>query len=340
MSIVQERKAVPPVAIVNILNGVWSAHVLKTALELDLFSAFKSDSVTAADMAREVSCPERGIVVLMDALVGLEILGKSQGRYYLTDAAKTYLVRSSALYMGDFVFWFDEINRRWSTLTESVRAGKAVYAEEGAKLEVFFPKLAASLYPMNCLTAEMVAEAMRVELLSPGAAVLDVGAGSGVWSIAMARRNDELQVDVVDFPSVLKVTTDFTTRMGVAGQFRQLSGDWREVSVKPNHYDVVILGHVLHGEGREGAESLINWCCKALKPGGRLVIAEFIPNEDRTGPAQPLLFQVNMFVGTENGCVFTESELKGMLRSQGFKASERLELPFWGKQSPVVIATK
>ena len=156
----------------------------------------------------------------------------------------------------------------------------------------------------------------------------------------MARANKGVKVDVLDFPKVLEMTKTFTTKFEVADQYKNIEGNWSDVKFERAAYDIIILGHILHSEGRDRSKELIAECFEALKPGGKLVIAEFIANDDRTGPPQALLFEINMLINTDKGCVFSEGELKKLLRDQGFQIAERLELPLFEKQSPIVIATK
>lgn len=49
---------------------------------------------------------------------------------------------------------------------------------------------------------------------------------------------------------------------------------------------------------------------RALKPSGRLVIAEMLPDEERQEATMPLLFAVNMLVNTDEGDTFTFSEYR------------------------------
>jgi hypothetical protein len=42
-------------------------------------------------------------------------------------------------------------------------------------------------------------------------------------------------------------------------------------------------------------------------------------NEKRTGPASALIFELNMFLHTTEGCVFAVDELKKLMRDAGFK---------------------
>ena len=102
-------------------------------------------------------------------------------------------------------------------------------------------------------------------------------------------------------------------------------------------YDVVILGHIIHGEGEKWGKTLITKSYKALKPGGTLVIAEMIPNDTRTGPVFPLLFGVNMILQTEEGDVFTMAQYKQWLKQAGFKSIKTVQVE---APSPLILASR
>jgi hypothetical protein len=100
---------------------------------------------------------------------------------------------------------------------------------------------------------------------------------------------------------------------------------------------VATIGHILHSEGRERSHRLLRKTFGALAPGGTIVISEFMPNDDRTGPPMPLIFAVNMLLHTEAGDTFTFAEMAGWLREAGFANPRLLEAP---APSPLLLATR
>ncbi len=102
-------------------------------------------------------------------------------------------------------------------------------------------------------------------------------------------------------------------------------------------HQVATIGHVLHSEGRDRSRQLLRKTFAALAPGGTVVISEFMPNDDRTGPPMPLLFAVNMLVLTDAGETFSFAEIADWLREAGFVNPRTLEAP---APSPLVLATR
>jgi len=102
-------------------------------------------------------------------------------------------------------------------------------------------------------------------------------------------------------------------------------------------YDLVILGHIIHSEGEKHGKELLRKSYAALRPGGKLLIGEYVPNDARTGPAMPLLFGLNMLLQTEVGAVFTLREYRDWLKGEGFHKVVTVPVP---PPSTVIIATK
>lgn len=341
MSTLEMTALEPPLKIMQIMHSRWAVETLRSAVELGVFSKLEKTSKNATELSSELACPSFGVELLLNALLALGFLEKgTDGKFKLTPQSRTYLVKESQLYIGDYV-QDERLEETWSNLTEAIRKGKPIHmVNHHQKAEEFFPKLAASIFPMNYGTAHSVANHIKVEQLPAGARVLDVAAGSGVWSLPLAERNKHLHVDALDFPAVLEVTKDFAKKHGVADRYSFISGNWSDCKLDSEKYDLVCLGHILHSEGKKRSESLLKESFRSLKKGGKIIVAEMISDDDRQAAVFPQLFALNMFLLTEEGCVFTKSELTEILAHAGFQNIEHPHLPGWGPESPVMIAQK
>ena len=135
---------------------------------------------------------------------------------------------------------------------------------------------------------------------------------------------------------MLKVTKKVASRCGVGNRLKTIPGDLLKVDFGTGH-QVATLGHILHSEGRERSRQLLRKVFKALGSGGTIVIAEFVPNDARTGPPAPLIFAVNMLINTTSGDTFTFAEMSRWLREAGFEKPRQLDV---GGVSPLILATK
>ncbi|MBY0358715.1 MAG: class I SAM-dependent methyltransferase [Candidatus Obscuribacterales bacterium] len=341
MTTLKTQTTTPPARITGLLQSGWANQVLRTAVELDIFSHLNDKPLTSKDLAAKAGLDAKATGYLLNALVSLEYLTQQNNIYALTEVSQFYLVKGSPLYFGNHVLADDIVNSAWHNLTDKIKDGRSCEkVNNDSEAVKFFPDLAANIFPINYTTAQAVVKVLKAESLSEPFRVLDIAAGSAVWSIPFAEANKRATVDALDFPEVLVVTKRFAEQHGVANQFNYLSGNWRDIKIEQQAYDFVALGHILHCEGKELSQRLLAEAYAALKPGGTVIVAEFISNDQLSGPVFPMLFALNMFLLTENGCVFSQTELKSMFEEAGFKEVERLTLPFWNQESPVMVAKK
>ncbi len=343
-------RLMPPSSITNILQGSWSIQVLKSAVELGIFEALTAGPTSAPAIAKKLNLQEKGVSLLADSLVALKLLDRSdlngharssEPVYELNMASQTYLIAESPLFMGMYLKQHDELDKMWRNLRETIRTGKPVMAvNEDAKAEEIFPHLAEAIVPLNYCIAADVVKYLKERNKSDKKAlnVLDLAAGSAVWSIPFAQDNRDNHVAALDFPAVLAVTRRITERFDVAAQYTEVPGNWRQIKLTPDLYDVIILGHILHSEGLEMTKQLLAYCFAALKPGGTLEIAEYMPNDERTAPPYALMFGLNMYLATTDGCIFSFEELTSLCLAAGFSHVYKHQGVEY--DSPVVFATK
>lgn len=311
-------------------------RVLSTSLKFDVFSHIAAGKKTAPEIAAAAGTSERGMRMLLNALAGLEFLSKHERSYEVPPDLTPYLVRESPEYLGEF-FATDHLWNAWGHLADAVREGKPWRsASEKEVAEEFFPVLVRTLHITNSKPAQNLAPQLVAGAKS-GLRVLDIGCGSAVWSIAIAKADPKARITAFDFPKVLQTTRQFAEREGVADRTEYMPGDLRLAQFPESSFDIVLLGNIVHGEGPEGVRDLFARTHRALVSGGRLVVVDMIPNDERSGPPFPLLFALNMLVNTDHGDTYTLPEYSQWLTAAGFTRVETLEI---GLHSPTIVATK
>jgi ubiquinone/menaquinone biosynthesis C-methylase UbiE len=309
--------------------------MISTAVELGVFDALDSGPKTAPELARTLRASERGLQMLMNGLVGFELLSKDADRYSLAPESATYLVSSKPAYFGAYYRYLCSRLPVWLHLGEAVRSGHPVQDNIDVSKEEVFKELVPSLFPLNYAPAQALARALT---LAPGQIprVLDLAAGSGVWGIAIAQQHLNAHVTAVDFEGVLPITRKAAARFGLEDRFEFIAGDVLKADLGVG-YTAAIIGHLLHGLGRKDSQHLLRRVAGALAPGGTIAIAEFLVNKDRTGPPPGLTFALNMLLATEEGDTFSFEEISGWLQEAGFEKARLLEAP---GLSPLILATK
>ena len=313
--------------------------ILEAAIRHRIFDVLDEGPKTAKEVGTATGASERGLRALMNALVGLEFLEKDdEGRYSLTAESAAFLVSTKrGFHGGIFRHASTQLLPSWLNLNEIVRTGQPAAAvnREGIGAQ-FFQEFVEDIFPMSYPAAQALADVLGVPQTEHAISVLDLAAGSGVWGIALAQKSPHVQVTAIDWVDVIAVTRRMTARFGVEDRFRFVEGDLMEVDFGIN-YTIATLGHILHSEGEERGRRLLKKTFDALAPGGMVAVAEWLVNEERTGPPHALIFAVNMLVHTEGGDTFSFGEISTWLQDSGFEDIRTVEAPGPG---PLILAVK
>ena len=217
----------------RIMQLIWAyipQRALTTAVDLGLFTHLAHGAGTAAEVATAAGASERGVRMILDVLVALGLVTKEGGRYGLTPESETFLVVGQPGYLGALAQHTDLLWPTFGQLTEVVRTGRPTRSlenqDDGTE---FFEKLVPQIFAMTFPQACAAAAALDVGGAWRGLTVLDLGAGTAAWSIAMLQRDATSRAVAVDYPGVLQVTREFTARYGVADRFEYRSGNLRDV---------------------------------------------------------------------------------------------------------------
>jgi len=313
--------------------------IIAAAVSNKVFDSLESGSKTVDQISKETGASARGLRMLMNALVGLELLKKDRHRKYsLTPESAAFLVSNKpGALAGFFRLNVTQLVSKWLQLGDVVRTGRPAQAvnQEGEGTE-FFSGLVENIIPMSYATAQTLADHLKLAKAKNEVRVLDLAAGSGIWGIVLAQASARVRVTAVDWAGMIPTTKRITQKFGVGARFKFIEGDLLEADFGSG-YDIATLGHILHSEGEERSRQLLKRPFRALKSGGTIAIAEWLVNDERTEPLPSLMFAVQMLVNTEKGDTFSFKEIKSWLEEAGFKKVRKLAAP---GPSPLVLATK
>jgi SAM-dependent methyltransferase len=338
MSAPQSRAEVTPRRILEMAFGYAAPLMLEAAVRHRVFDVLDRGPQSLEEVAGATGASARGLRALLDGLVGLEFLARQNGRYTLTPESAAFLVRGKPGNLGGFLdHTSTHLLPKWLHLNEAVRTGlPAVAVNEEGEGARFFEQFVEDLFALNYKSAQALADELGVARATGPVRVLDLAAGSGVWSIALAEKSPQVRVRAVDWAGVIPVTRRVAVQHGVADRYEFVAGDLREADFG-SAQQVATLGHILHSEGEERSRALLRKTAAALAPGGTIAIAEWLVNEERTGPPGGLIFAVNMLVNTQHGDTFSFGQIQGWLQEAGFGKARTLEV---SGPSPLVLAEK
>jgi len=321
----REASGALPDDLSELVRGYMPSRVVLTALELDVFSAVaRAPSPPSGDaLAAELGTDPRATRVLLDALVALGLLEKRAGAYANGPVAARFLVAgarddATTSLKHNLSLW-----RTWSTLTEVVRRGLPSRLEPmRVRDDDWTVPFIAAMHRNAAQRAPLLVQAIGAERVQR---LLDVGGGSGAYSIAFARENPALRADVLDLATVVPIAERNAAEAGLSDRIRARVGDLARDDLGQG-YDLALLSAICHMLGPEEVQGLLRRVWAALSPGGRVAIQDHVMAEDRTAPRAGAMFAVNMLVGTPRGGTYTEAEYRAWLMGAGFADVRRIPM--------------
>ncbi len=304
----------------EMIRGFMPSRVILTAVELDVFTAI-GEGGTTKQIAGKIQGAVRATEMLLNALASLGLLEKRAGVYRNTAVAARFLVDGTADSARMAQLHTVNMWKRWSNLTEAVQAGSAV----APKADNGWVKSFIAAMDHN---ARGRARAVAQIVEGNGARqMLDLGGGSGAYSIAFAKAVPGLHSEIIDLPEVLPLAQDYVHRAGLDDRISTRAGDMLSVPLEAGKYDLVLLAAICHMFSPEENQRLFERAYAALAPKGRLVVSDFVLEADKTAPRFAALFALNMLVGTRAGSSYSEPEYDAWLKQAGFAQSRRVRLP-------------
>jgi SAM-dependent methyltransferase len=312
--------------------------MIEAGVRQGLFDALANGPRPIEELTRASGCSSRGVRILLDALVALQLLAKTgPTTYCLTPESEAFLVSGRPGYQGGlFRHVSGQLLPPWLELSEVVHSGRpAVAINREGPGAAFFLQFVNDIYPLSAPAATLLAEHLEVAS-ADSFSVLDLACGSGVWGITLAQASDRVRVTAVDWEGVLPLARANAERLGVSDRFSWVAADLLEAPLGSGHR-LATLGHIVHSEGEERSRALFHRLYGVLAPGGTIAIAEWLRNDEHTGPPAAAIFAVNMLVNTEAGDTYSLEELRSWLEAAGFNDVRTLEAP---GPSPLVLATR
>ncbi len=322
MATAAPQQQLTPERFFNAINAYEQTEAIKTAIELELFTAIAEGNATVESIAKRCGASERGIRTLCNFLTIHGFLTKAATHFSLAPDTAMFLDKKSRAYLGSAVeFLLAPRNREaHGLLTEAVRRGGTALGEGNMLPEnPDWVKFARAMMPLMMMPAQI----MTAELLKGGEAhkVLDIAAGHGIFGISVAKRNPAAQVYGCDWKNVLEVADANAKAMGVGDRYHLMPGSAFDVDFGGG-FDLALVPNFLHHFDIPTCTAFLRKVHASLTPGGRAAIVEFVPNPDRVTPPSAAAFSMIMLATTPSGDAYTFAELESMAKEAGFARVE------------------
>jgi acetylserotonin N-methyltransferase len=331
-----------PTPVLELIDAFRRSKVMFTAVSMGLFEALHEGPADCSALAARLGVDPGALERLLDGCAGMGLLHKRNAAYTNLPVTDAYLCNHSPLSLTGYVRYSDEaLFPMWAHLEDALREGTARWTQtfgwQGSLFDHFFrtPERQRSflrgMHGFGQLSSPAVVAAFD---LSGYERLVDLGGATGHLAIGACERYPQLRAAVFDLPSVIEMARENVAESPARERVELVPGDFFRDDLP--EADLYSLGRILHDWPVDRIRALLSKIYKALPPGGALLVAEKLLDEDRCGPISALMQSVNMLVCTE-GKERTLAEYAALLRDAGFAQVEGCRT---GTPLDVVRATK
>ncbi|MDA8089108.1 MAG: DUF2284 domain-containing protein [Nitrospiraceae bacterium] len=301
----------------DLATSYWLSETLFAAVELGIFTFFEPHGMTLEELSRRLRIKKEPLARFLNALCQTGLIGRAEKIYFNSLASARYLVSGNPDYMGDSVLWRKELRQPWAGLRDCLKKGgrkdflpssqdkeikkrrrqymRAMDAAARGKIKVILPLLGS--FPLE---GEM----------------LDVGCGSGAISAGFLEHAPSLKATLMDLPEILELTGKMMHEKKRASLCpANVLAPW---PFEAERFSLIVLSNIIHAYSKKELSHIIENAARCLSEKGLLIIHDFF-HEHR--PDKASLFDLNMFINTFNGMVFSYDALKKELEDTGLSVA-------------------
>ena len=306
----------------EVVTAFQRSRIVLTAYELDIFTFIGEKSYPSETIATALNLNKNATERLLNALVALKLMEKNTEHYSNSKDSLMFLSKNSPAYLNGFMH-SNHLWKTWSHLTDVVKTGKAAHHDEINERGKEW--LEAFINAMHDRGKKQAPDQLKKIDLQHVSSVLDVGGGSGCFSMEFIKRKPGLKAAIFDLPNVIPLSKKIIEKEGFSGKIDHYIGDYKSDEL-PKGFDLVFLSAIIHSNSAEANGALVKKCYDSLNNNGKIVIQDWIMNNAKTEPLQGAIFSINMLVGVEGGDCYSENEVGTWMRKAGFTDISRVIL--------------
>ena len=292
--------------------------LLWAALDLHLFTHVAAGAADNAAVAAACAISPLNADRLVSCLLALDLLRYDDRRRLVNapDVAK-FLVRDQPGYAGPWMRFTRADVAGWMNLTELLRSPDppkplGMYADLTVE--------AARAYHQGTASIGMGAgrRFCRQVNLAGRRHLLDLGGGSGAYSINAVQTVPGLRATVLDLPPVVVVTAEYLARHGVTDRVDTIGGDFTADPFPA--CDVVVMASNLPIYDETVIGAVVAKAFAALEPGGEMHLVGEMLDDDGVGPLDASLWGMQEILYHSGGKAHSRTQVQGYFTAAGFEA--------------------
>lgn len=305
----------------RLAGGFQASKMFLTANDLGLFTRIGSERCSVDQLAGDLEVDRRALELLLNALTALGLLQKDNDQYRNHPVVHRFLGEPEH-YRGSIFRHIHHCWEAWNHLPEVLRTGRPDFIAENNALGENDEWTRDFIQGMNDVTRELAPQVVPQLELEDVSVLMDVGGGPGTYAAAFQEAWPGLaEVRLFDLPEALEIGRRNLAKWGVDDKVEFCPGNFHNDTLPPG-CDAIWLSQVLHSQDEAGCRSLLRRSFEALNPGGRLLVHEFLLDDDKTAPVTAAIFAVHMLVMTQGGRAYSGSEIGAWMDDAGFSGVE------------------
>lgn len=304
----------------DIAFGFMGSKALFAALEFGLFDHLANGALSAEALGDKAGLHPERCRTLLTALAGMGLVSVENGEFANSPAAAAFLVKGQKYDFSDYLqlqvgqqmykLMDQLVPALKDELPEDATGSYADWFSDPEEARVYSDSQhAGSLGPARALTR-------RLDLSGAGK-MLDVGGGTGAFSITFCKAFPDLSATIVDFPNVVAVGREKVEQAGLSDRIEYVEADATGFNW-PGDQDVVLMSYLLSGVPAEMHMPMFKAAYDVLKPGGTILVHDFIVRGDRSGPHLTALWQLQHTAFTPHAASLDADTLAKSLTEAGF----------------------
>lgn len=305
----------------DIWQSIFTLPLVTVADQVGTFGALAAQSLTTEELAAHLEVDARALGIHLAGLGAMGLIDKRGGKWSAGPDARRWLHPQGDGYWGGFLSGFRERTKMHEQLLETLRTGKRPVntLSGGPEWERGHMTAEAAARVASFMHAHSQAPAQGAAQQGEFAGVthlMDVGCGSGVYGIELARAHPAMQVTLMDLKEMAAAAQTYVDQAGLADRITTAGVNMFE-EAWPTHADAHFFANVFHDWSEETNRLIAQKSFAALPSGGRIFLSEILMDDDLAGPWPAASFSLLMLVGTL-GKQYSLLEFREILESAGF----------------------
>jgi hypothetical protein len=304
-----------------ITYGFMASRALFAAVEFDLFTHIARGVNSLPVLVQATGIVENRLETLLTALKSLGLIAERNGRFSNAPATAQYLVAGAA---GDFRDYVRLVNGNFGYesfrhLSAALR-GERIFPDKGFYEGLIYSagiggeQFSSAQHSGSVGPARLMAR--RVDL-GGRKRLLDVGGGSGAYTLAFCAANPQLKATILDFAQTIETAKRYAAEAGFADRIAHTAGsaittDW------PTGHDVILMSYLWGAVGKNDVGELTRRAMNALPPGGLVLVHDFMVDNTRDGPPFAAWYLLGSIFDNPDAVCLTPAYVESALRDAGF----------------------